>query len=61
MTQAAGTTTTTKEVKKLDQGVIRKRTPEGVRGGWQARLELGVQPAQCSPLRPPRGGSTTAG
>ena len=46
MTQAAGTTTTTKEVKKLDQGVIRKRTPEGVRGGWQARLELGVQPAQ---------------
>jgi len=31
---------------KAKQGTIRKRTPPDVRGGWEARAELGIQPAQ---------------
>ena len=31
---------------KAKQGTIRKRTPPDVRGGWEARAELGLQPAQ---------------
>ena len=32
--------------KKARQGTIRKRTAPDVRGGWEARAELGLQPAQ---------------
>ncbi len=31
---------------KASQGVVRKRTPRDVRGGWEFRLELGVCEAQ---------------
>jgi integrase len=47
MTIHSDTTITTKEVKrKPEHGVVRKRTPRDVRGGWEYRLELGLCEAQ---------------
>ena len=47
MISLTDTTAATKEAKKKPQhGVVRKRTPRDVKGGWEYRLELGLCEAQ---------------
>ena len=47
MTTGSDTTNSAREVKKKpEHGVVRKRTPRDVKGGWEYRLELGISEAQ---------------
>jgi integrase len=47
MMSSTDTSVATREVKKKpEHGVVRKRTPRDVKGGWEFRLELGVCEAQ---------------